>query len=445
MAKFSPIKRLKKTFRHLYGSTWGKAKIFSQKTDEVLNETTIDFSAPSIPYYENLSARLSFVRIVLYMILVVFVTVTVVCNHRLITYENLYYLAKDIGAATLTAQSMADQISYPISAADTEFALFRGGVVISGSDVVTAMSGSGRQTLSVNVAYGDPCVRSSDKYCLTFGRGENSFSVYNSFVRIHHELTDFPIYDAVVGDNGYFAVVTRSRDYTSEVILYDENMEKLANLHLSGYITGVAMNSQGDRLGVVSVNSNNGLWETKITVIRVENRITQSSATVSGNFGSACGFISDDRFAVAFSDRLLIWGSDATVKGEATVENGELTQVTFGNNRIALFSKDSGDLKTYTLTVYDRNAKVSYRLYMDENHPITQSGGADYITFGEHILYVRSGEQLFRLSANGNELTVAPISRDALAILAVGEYEVFVCNPAYAVRIRGESFIPCSS
>ena len=48
-------------------------------------------------------------------------------------------------------------------------------------------------------------------------------------------------------------------------------------------------------------------------------------------------------------------------------------------------------------------------------------------------------------SANGNELTVAPISRDALAILAVGEYEVFVCNPAYAVRIRGESFIPCSS
>ena len=128
MAKFHPIRELKKAFRHLYGSAMGKAKSFSQKTDDALTETPIDFSAPSIPYYENLADRLSFVRIILYMVLVVFVTVTMVSNHRLITYENLYYLAKDIGAATLTAQSMADQISYPISAADAEFALFRGGV-----------------------------------------------------------------------------------------------------------------------------------------------------------------------------------------------------------------------------------------------------------------------------------------------------------------------------
>lgn len=442
MAKFHPVQGIKRTFRRLYGLAVGRVKRFSRQTDEVLTETPIDFSAPSIPYYENLAHRLGFIRIVLYMILVVFVTVTMVSNHRLITYENLYYLAKDIGAATLTAQSMADQISYPISAADAEFAFFRGGVAVAGSDVVTAMSGSGRQTLSVNVAYGDPCVRASDKYCLTFGRGETSFSVYNSFVRVHHELTDFPIYDATVGNNGHFAVVTRSRDYTSEVILYDGNMEKLANLHLGGYVTGLGMNSRGDRLGVVSVESQNGLWETKITIVRVENRISQSSATVSGSFGSTCGFISEDRFAVAFSDRLMIWGSDATVKGEAMTEDREPLLVAVGSNRVALLSRNDGDLKTYTLTVYDRSAKVSYRLDMDESHPITQSGGADHLSFGDNILYIRSGDQLFRLSANGSDLAVTSISRDTLAILPVSGEEVFVCTPAYAVRVRKENFTP---
>ena len=308
--------------------------------------------------------------------------------------------------------------------------------------MVTAMSGSGRQTLSVNVSYADPCVRASEKYCLTFGRGENSFSVYNSFVRVHHELTDFPVYDAAVGNNGNFAVLTRSREYTSEVILYDSNMEKLANLHLNGYVTGLSMNSRGDRLGVVSVESVNGLWETKVTVIRIENRISQNSATVSGSFGSTCGFVTDDRLGVIFLDRVMVWGSDATVKGESMLVGRELLLAAIGNNRMAILSKTDDDLQVYALTIFDRNAKVSHRLDMDETHPITQNGGVDSLTFGENVLYIRSGDKLFRWASGGDHLTVTSISRDTLAVLPVNEDEVFVCTPAYATRVRKENFSP---
>jgi hypothetical protein len=440
MADRRPVKRLRKAFRRLYEQAALRVRRFSNKTDEVLTETPIDFSAPSIPYYANLAERLSFIRVVLYMILVVFVAVTMITNHRLITYENLYYLAKDISAATMTAQSMADQISYPISSADAEFALFRGGVAVAGSEVVTAMSGSGRQTLSVNVAYADPCVRASDKYCITFGRGESSFSVYNSFVRVYSELTDFPVYDAAVGDNGHFAVVTRSRDYTSEVVLYDGNMEKLASYHLNGYVTGIAMNSEGDRLGVVSMESVNGLWETKITVIRIANRISQSSASVSGSFGSTCGFISEDRFAVVMSDRLMIWGTDATVKGEVMLGEGEPIKAAIGGGRVAILSGDPTDLKTRLLTVYDRNARVSYRLELNGDHAINEAGGADHLAFGDSVLYVRAGERLFRLSGNGNDLTSAAISRDTLSVLPVSGDEVLVCTPAYASRLYAADF-----
>ena len=245
MKKFkNPFSRMKRAAGSLFDRATGYVRGVGRQADEVLKGEPIDFSAPSIPYYENLASRLSFARVVLYMVLLVFVVVTAVSNHRLITYENLYYLAKDIGAASQTAKAHADSLSYPISAEGADFALYRGGLVISGSDVVTAMSASGRQTLSVNVAYADPCARASDKYCLTFGRGEKSFSVYNAFVQVHTETTEFPVYDAAVGDNGNFAIVTRSRDYKSEVILYDDNMEKLAVYHLGGYVTGIAMNEE---------------------------------------------------------------------------------------------------------------------------------------------------------------------------------------------------------
>lgn len=438
MPKKNPFNRLRGLPRRLYGSAVERVRKFTRQTDEVLSEEPIDFSAPSIPYYENLANRLSFVRVVLYMVLLVFVVVTVVCNHRLITYENLYYLAKDIGAATMTAQSQADRISYPISSSNADFALYRGGMVAAGSEVVTAVSGSGRQTLSANVAYAQPCVRTSEKYCLTFGRGESSFAVYNSFVQVYRELTDFPVYDAAVGDNGNFAIVTRSRDYTSEVVIYDGDMEKLANLHLNGYVTGISMNREGDRLGVVSVESVDGLWTTKVTLIRVENRISQESATLSGTFGSACGFVAEDRLAVVFSDCLLVWGMDATVKGEAKFEGTTPTLCAISTGRVAILSEVDTDLTEARLQVFDQNGRAVYDLPLDADHPLRRSGDPVEMAFGGDVLYIRTADCLYRLSGKGEDLTATAISRDTLTILPADEERILVCTPAYAAWLDAD-------
>lgn len=441
MPRFNPIPRLRRAARNLYDRAAGYVRSFGKQTDEVLSGEPIDFSAPSIPYYENLATRLSFVRVVLYMILFVFVVVTVVSNHKLITYENLYYLAKDIGAATQTAQSQADYISYPISSSDADFTLYRGGVVIAGCEVVTAMSASGRQTLSVNVAYAEPCARASDKYCLTFGRGEKSYSVYNAFVQVHHETTEFPIYDAAVGDNGCFAIVTRSRDYKSDVVLYDGNMEKLANYHLNGYVTGIRMNKEGDRLGVVSVESVGGIWETKVTLIRIENRISQESSTVSGIFGGVCGFVSEDRFAVVFSDRLTVFKTDASIVGETVFEGDTPALTAIGNGYVAILSKVDAELSENLLRMFDKNGRVVYNVSMDATHPIQKAGGAVSMTVGDNILFIRAGDKLFRVAGSGNSVTSVEISRDTLSVLPYDGDEVMVCTPAYAYRLEKDDFV----
>ena len=435
-----PFSRMKKTAGGLFGRAKGYVKDVGRQADEVLNSDPIDFSAPSIPYYENLATRVGFARVVLYMALLVFVVVTVVCNHRLITYENLYYLAKDIGAASQTAKAQADSLSYPISAEGADFALYRGGLVISGSDVVTAMSASGRQTLSVNVSYADPCARASDKYCISFGRGERSFSVYNAFVQVHTETTEYPVYDAAVGDNGNFAIVTRSRDYKSEVILYDGNMEKQAVYHLGGYVTGIAMNDEGDRLGVVSVEAQNGVWVTKITVIRMGNRIGQSSATVTGSLGSTCGFVADERFAVVFSDRLMVVNTDATVTGETFFEGYTPTLAAISRGAVAILSESESDLTSSVLTVYDKNARASYSVTLDGEHPITKAGKPTSLAVSEKTLFLRAGDRLFRLSNSGKRLSTTTVSHDTLSILPESDEEVMICTPAYAYRLSEDDF-----
>ena len=439
MPKKNPIERLRRSARNLYDRAAERVRRFTKQTDEVLSEEPIDFSAPSIPYYENLANRLSFVRVILYMVLFVFITVTVLCNHRFITYENLYYLAKDISAATLTAQSRADQISYPISSTEADFVYYRGGMVVAGSEVVTALSGSGRQTMSVNVAYANPCARASDKYFLTFGRGERSFAVYNSFVQVHREITEYPIYNAAVGDNGNFAVVTRSRDYTSEVILYDSDMNQLGNYHLNGYVTSLSMNQEGNRLGIISAEYNGGLWETKVTLIRMTKGLPIASATVVGTMGLQCGFVSDDQLAVVYTDRLMIWESDASVKNETFFEGTVPTLCTIGDNRVAILFEIRTDLSESLLQVYDKNGRDLYDLRMDATHPVSLSGGAEELIFGNNILLIRTQNKLFRLSGNGDDLASAEISQDTVTVLPT-EDEVLVCTPAYAARLDKKDF-----
>ena len=444
MPRFDHRPRLRRALQRLRDKAAGYVGRFGRQTEEFLSGETeteaIDFSAPSIPYYENLASRLSFAKVVLYMVLFVFVVVTVISNHKLITYENLYYLAKDIGAATQTAQSRADQVSYPISSSGTDFALYRGGVAVAGSEVVTVLSGSGRQTLSENVAYADPCVRAGEAFCLTFGRGERSFAVYNAFVRVHAETTEFPIYDAAMGGDGSFAVVTRSRDYKSEVLLYDGNMERVAVYRLNGYVTGISMNESGDRLGVVSVESQNNIWVTKVTVIRVGNRITESTAAVEGTLGSTCGFITEDRFAVLFSDRLMVFAGDATVMGEKSFEGSTPTLAAIGRGSVAILSRESDGLSSSVLTVYDRNAREDYRLELPSDHPISQAGDPTTLCCGGNALYMRAGNTLFRVAGSGRSITSLSVSRDTLNILPLNADEALVCTPAYAYRVESKDF-----
>ena len=225
------------------------------------------------------------------------------------------------------------------------------------------------------------------------------------------------------------------------MLIYDGELNRLANYHLNGYVTGIAMNAEGDRLGVVSVESQNGLWVTKITVIRIEKRITQESVLVSGSFGSTCGFLAEDRFAVMLSDRLMVLKSDATVVGEELFGENAPTLSAMGKGTVAVLTKTETELSETVLKVYDKNGRLSYETTLQADHPVQRAGGATAMTLGDDVLFMRAGNTLFRLSNEGTVTMSAAISHDTLAILPYSGDEVTVCTPAYAYRLEKKDFI----
>lgn len=396
----------------------------------------IDYSAPSIPYYTNLSHRFGLASLILYLVLFVFVVSALVSNRDLITYSNLYYLVKDINAASLTAQERANTLEYPSSQSSPAFASYRGGLVVAGSTEVTVLNASGKRTLSSPVSYGTPAVAASDKYFLTYGRGQNTFALFNAFSKIYSEDTRFPIYGAAIADDGSFVILTRSQTYASELLFYNRKREQIAAYHLRGYATSLALSPSGATAMVLSTDSEEGVWTTKISVIQIGSHMTERSVetiVIPQAFGGVCGFTDETRMAAVLTDRLLILRPSGEILSEIPFDGLSPALCAISNNRVAVLSEHTDHIRAHTLQVFDRNGDTVY------TQDLTWSETPTAMTFGGFHLYIRTASTLWQLSPDGQTCLTAPLNRDVLSVLA-NEDDLLLCGVAYASWMSPSEF-----
>lgn len=395
----------------------------------------IDLSSPSVPYYTDLARRFHLAQIVLYVVLFVFVVTAVVSSRERITYANLYYLVKDINAAALVAEDAADRLDYPASVTTPAFIRYRGGLVSVGSQEVSVLSGSGKQTLTAQVDYGRPAVAASEKYFITYGRGENSFSVFNAFTQVHTETTDFPVYGAAVADDGSFLLLTRSAEYTSRVVFYDRDRQVRASYYLNGYALSVTVHAGGSYAAVLSVDERDGRPTSKLDLFRLSD-LAHESVELSDTLATYCDFTAEDRVAVVCSDRLLVLRTDGSLLTELSLAGSTPRLCTVSTGRIALLTETTGQDGRFSVQMLDKNGKLTYTTV------VAPAAEPTALLFSGSALYMRAGGYLYRLTDGGAEVSCARISRETLCILPDGEDGLLVCTPSFAVRLYARNFEP---
>ncbi|MBE6586060.1 MAG: hypothetical protein E7645_05990 [Ruminococcaceae bacterium] len=422
----SPLwRRIKKLFR----------KFSRLPEDGAISEEPIDFSAPSVPYYTGLAERFNLARIVLYMVLFVFVVVTLFSSRHLITYENLYYLVKDVSAATLTAQSEADYLNYPISDAHADFALYRGGLVVAGGQEITVISGSGKQTLSDNVQLSSPRVRAGERYFLTFSRGEKGFSVYNAFVKLKGIGTEYPVYDACMARDGAFAILTRSTELTSVVRFYNEDIHMVAEAGRTGYVTAMDISTDGRTLGLLSLSLEEEGYVTKLTFLcRTDATVTQEDVILTGTTALAAGFVSEDRLAVIFEDRICIYRTDGRMLSESSFADDRPALAAISEDGIAILCRSGGKLTETSLKAFDKNGNLLYNVAVDH------ADGAEAILRDGEDVYIQARSQILLVADEGRTQINLSIHRDTSVLLSQGNGRILACGPAFARRIHRSDF-----
>ncbi len=360
------------------------SKYFSTEPEKEKVLRYEDFDAAGDHYYATVSAWYKVLQRVFLVCLAVFSIVSVTVNFRHITYDNLFYLVKDFSTAVDTENVSYETLSYDASA-NQHFTLYRGGLAVVSRSNVSAFTATGRRTLNNNDSYSNPFAISSDKYLLVYDMGEGNLSIYNSFAKIYSEKLNYPVTSACFSKEGSFAVLTRSEKYESEIIVYDKNFRKLINYRKGSFAIDVSLSEDGERLGAVYCDTDNGIVCTKVMFydLRKQEKIEEYSYV--GEFPLSCSFLSGGGFAAITDGSIKIFDKALKEKGESDgYSSGEVSAVWSDYEYAAVAFNDGVLSDVNEIFVFDKRGELVYNGIIQSD--VTQLEVSDGYVFVKNVL-----------------------------------------------------------
>lgn len=385
----------------------------------------IELSNPQNEYYEAVSERCGLAQVVLYLALLAFVAVSFLLNTDLITYQNLYYFAKDLNAATENVDVLhTDSINYPTDTSQS-FALYRQGLAVAGNTSVTIFTATGRQTVSKNVQYQNPVAVGTGKYLLVYELDGTSYSLYNSYTQIHSGKTDSPIRCATMSASGMYAIVTESEQYASVVRLYSRNFELINQYRYNGYVTDVAINEKGSFLSVLMSRMENGAFVTTLNVYEPKKDTVYSQCEVSRSLGVRCGFTDTGTVTVLSTDGVYSVSVGGKLISQYRFEGKDIKAFDLSDNGSAIVLKNNRGLSDNQVVIFDKDGKVTYQTAVSQTvRSVVSSKGDAYLMCSDGLLKIRGSDGV---------RTFVSCETEGRALLVTNDGRALLCSPQKAV------------
>ena len=404
-------------------------KKFEKKQPLSREHDAIDLSPQQNEYYEAISERCGLVQVFLYLILLAFVAVSFLMNTDLITYQNLYYFAKDLNSATETVDVLhTDSISYPTDTSQS-FALYRQGLAVAGNTSVTIFTATGRQTVSRNVQYQNPVAVGTGKYLLVYELDGTSYSLYNSYTQIHAGKTDSPIRCATMSSSGMYAIVTESEEYASVVRLYSRNFELVNQYRYNGYVTDVAINGKGSYLSVLISRMENGAFSTSLNVYEPKKDTIHSQVEIGTGLGLRCGFTDSDVVTVLSGNGVYSVSVGGKLISEYHFEGKNIKAFDLSDDGCAIVLKNNRGLGDQQVILFDKKGKIMHQTVVDQTiRSVASNQGNAYLVCSDGLLRIqgKDGSQRFvECMTEGRVLLVTNDGRAMLCSAQKATYENF--------------------
>ena len=378
-------------------------------------------------YFENISAGLGIMQVILYLSLFAFVVLSFLSNTNLITYQNFYHFFQDLNASAERVDIFShDSVSYSTDK-EQSFTLYRKGLAVAGNTSVTIFSATGRQLVSHGIQYNDPVAVGSGKYLLVYERGGRQYSLYNANTQMHTGQTEYPISGAAVSDSGMYALISSASDANSAVYLYNNRFALINIYKKGGNVLDVAISSDGRRIALLTTSPSQGGVSTSVMLAKPGEGSAIAEKVIASSIGMKCCFTESGKLAALCTTGVVYLSSNGEVETSYDFEEKIPTNAELSQNGVAICLKKSEISEKNIIIVFDKNGKIVY------NDVVAQS--INSLSYCEGTLFWMDYSGVRRLDIDSGQIDFEEYPTDGKKLLAVNHNEVLLCSPQKAVYI----------
>ena len=367
-------------------------------------------------YFLEIGQYFKTAQILLLVFFILVFTVFSLTNSESITYQNLYYFAKDFRTAIDNTEASGEGFAYDVDGNPT-FEIYKGGLAISGNERLRILTASGGINLSASLPLSN--------LLMVYGRGGTACHIYNSFTRIHSETLDGAIRSAYLSEAGAYAVVCEDDTYASAVYVYSRNFQKINKYNLNSYVVSAPLSANGKNVAILSYSVAEGVFTTHLRFARVGSDVVLCDYTVQGAFPLDVTFTADGRVLVLTDEGLYRVTEQNGGERIADLRESPITHFSSDADGIAVLQE--GGAGSALLSVYGADGSLSYQ----EDAPRTvravrKLGDALFLhTEREIIRYVENGEKTSVACAEYSGELLA-MSKDRAVLCTAGEAKYFL-------------------
>ena len=368
-------------------------------------------TAPPSDYWARGARHYSRVFRVVLIVLALFLVLFTIVNHRVFSYDNLFYFFKDLTSLSAYGSARDAAISYSYEDESPAVLAFGGGVAFVGKSGIEVYAADGERLLDVEQSFTHPRAVTSRKYVLAFDGGGKSFTVCNAHARLYRGETEFPILAAAVSDSGHFALITSSNEALSQVLLYDSNCNLIQRFSRASATVGVDVSANGKWIALLGATEQDGNVAALLDIYRIGSRTASGSVRISGELPLALSFTNSSHMAVLTDTAVRVFDADGDER-HAHMLNGAVPVAFEASEQGVVLALETDRLAaTHRVLACDKRGKI----VLDTTH----TGDILALARAEEHVYLLGAETLTRIADKDAAVQSLACEKGAVGLLSV--------------------------
>lgn len=266
---------------------------------------------------------------------------------------------------------------------DNAYAAFKDGLAVLTTNRLVCYDASGKEMISAERVFKNPCLQTSSKNVLAYDRGGETLVLLNERALLLDIKTERPIITAKLNKQGYITLVTQTEAYKALVTVMDATGTAVFKYYSPDYILDAVLSSDSAMLAVSCAGIKDSWIKTQIKVFDRFNAEPEPVTVITPEDDEDIildlFFQKGGKILTVGKKTLSFYDPDGVLLNSMDYSGRVLLDFSVMNDGVAVRTARTYNSVESRLELFDFDGKLVDSTEVNEEI-ICQSGGGDYVT-----------------------------------------------------------------